>query len=481
MTWETVIGLEVHAQVTSKAKLFSGASTSFGSEPNENVDFLDLGLPGILPVLNEECVNQAIKTGLALHATVHTISLFDRKNYFYADLPLGYQISQNDFPIVTGGYIDLDSETPRRISIKRLHLEQDAGKLTHDLSPHSSYVDFNRAGVALMEIVSEPEIQNAEEAMQYIKKLRTILRYLGSSDADMEKGNLRIDVNVSVRRKGEPLGTRTEIKNMNSIRFIGQAIDYEVKRQIDLLEDGQNIIQQTLLFDVQKGQTRPMRSKEDAHDYRYFPDPDLRPLILTPERIQNIQAQLPELPDDKKERFMNDYGLSPYDAAVLVDEQKTALYFESVLRSLSVVDPKGPKMVANWLMGEVFGAMNKHTIDNVDVLPFSPSCLAELIDLILEGTISGKIAKDVFIKLWETGHSPRQIVQDLGLSKISDPAVLEETIDTILKTNSQQVIAYKAGQEKLFGFFVGQAMKALQGKADPEILNKKLKEKLDSL
>lgn len=474
--WETVIGLEVHAQVVSNAKLFSGASTLFGSDPNTNVDFLDIGMPGMLPVINEICVNQAIKTGLGLNSNVNPLSIFDRKNYFYADLPLGYQISQNTHPIVSGGYIDLDLSYPKRVHITRLHLEQDAGKSIHDLHPKHSYIDLNRAGVALMEIVSEPEMSSAEEAMNYVKKLRTILRYLGTCDGDMEKGNLRADVNVSVRCRGEPLGTRAEIKNVNSIRYIGQAIEYEIKRQIALLESGEVVVQETRLFDPGKGETRSMRSKENAHDYRYFPDPDLKPLVLTAERIQAIQETLPELPDAKRTRFIVEYELSDYDAAVLVVDQEIASYFENVISALTSQDIKGPKTVANWLIGEVFGAMNRFSISEISQLPFAYPHLAELVDLILDGTISGKMAKDVFAKMWETGDSPKQLVEDLGLRQISDPLVIDQMIQEILAENPSHVTNYKAGQEKLFGFFVGQVMKKMAGKADPVLLNERLKE-----
>jgi aspartyl-tRNA(Asn)/glutamyl-tRNA(Gln) amidotransferase subunit B len=479
MKWKSVIGLEVHAQVISNSKLFSAASTNFGEDPNTNVDYLDIGMPGVLPVVNEECVNQAIKTGLGLGSTINQISVFDRKNYFYADLPLGYQISQNTHPIVSGGYIDLDElDEPKRIRITRLHLEQDAGKSIHDLNPKYSYIDLNRAGVALMEIVSEPDISNAQEAMLYVKKLRNILRYLGTCDGDMEKGNLRVDVNISIHKQGEPLGTRAEIKNLNSIKHIGQAIEYEIKRQIELLEEGKPVIQETRLFDSQKMETRAMRSKENAYDYRYFPDPDLKPLVLTFERIKAIELTLPELPEAKKNRFIKDYGLSAYDASVLCFEQKTANYYETVVGALVSKDEKAPKIAANWLIVEVFGAMNRNAIQNMDDLPFAPHFLAELIDLILDNTISGKIGKEVFAKLWETGCSPKQLVNELGLTQISDPKTIDAAIDDVIQKHPQQLEQYRSGQDKLFGFFVGQVMKKLAGKADPGLVNEKLKQKL---
>ena len=478
--WEVVIGLEVHAQVVSKAKLFSGSSTDFGADPNTQVSFLDAGMPGMLPVINSVCVDQAIKTGIGLNGTVNLTSIFDRKNYFYADLPTGYQISQFTHPIVSGGYLDIDLEEgkTKRIAVTRIHLEQDAGKSTHDLHPSFSYIDLNRAGIALMEIVSEPDMRSPSEAMAYVKKLRSILRYLGSCDGNMEQGSLRADANISLRRPGEPLGTRAEIKNVNSVRFLGQALDYEIARQLEILEDGGEIVQETRLFDHNKGETRSMRSKEDAHDYRYFPDPDLRPLIVSKERIEKIKQNMPELPDVKKARFIEEYGLTNYDASVLVAEQETAFYYESALKSSKSKDRhQSAKLIANWLIGEVFGAMNRENV-GIKSLPFKEQDLAELVDLITDGTISGKIAKDVFSNMWETGKSPRDLVKELGLEQISDPSVIEQIIEKILAEQTEKVEEYRSGKPQLFGFFVGLVMKALQGKANPSLVNETLKRKL---
>ena len=475
--WEVVIGLEVHAQVTSNAKLFSGASAVFGADPNTQVTFLDAGMPGTLPVLNKVCVDQAIKTGLGLNASINRVSIFDRKNYFYADLPLGYQISQFYYPIVTGGYvdIDLDDAEKKRINITRLHLEQDAGKSTHDLHPSLSYIDFNRAGVALMEIVSEPEIRSAQEAMAYVKKLRSILRYLGSCDGNMEQGSLRVDANISLHKPNTPFGTRAEIKNVNSVRFLGQAIDYEIERQLEIIESGGTIEQETRLFDPSKGITRSMRSKEDAMDYRYFPDPDLRPVVVENDRIEAIRANMPELPDAKRDRFIKEFSLTEYDANVLVAEKEVADFYEQI-----VSHSKGQgaaKLIANWLIVEVFGAMNRDgkTIHN---LPFEPQHLASLVDLIINDTISGKIATDVFSKMWETGKAPAQLVDELGLRQVSDTSVIEKTVDDVLAANAIQVEQYRAGKQQVFGFLVGQVMKALQGKANPGVANEILKKKL---
>lgn len=480
--WEVVIGLEVHAQVTSKAKLFSGSSTSFGCDPNENVTFLDAGMPGTLPVINQFCIDQAIKTGLGLQATVNPVSVFDRKNYFYPDLPLGYQISQFALPIVSGGFIDIDlseSET-KRINITRLHLEQDAGKSIHDLSPASSYIDFNRAGVALMEIVSEPDIRSSSEAMAYVKKLRSILRYLETCDGNMEQGNLRVDANISLRRPGGPLGTRAEIKNVNSIRFLGQAIEYEIQRQMEILEGGGQIVQETRLFDPQKGVTRSMRSKEDAHDYRYFPDPDLRPLVLMSERIETVRGSMPELPDAKKQRFIKDYALTPYDCDVLVSERETADYYETVIDASKAPDrAKAAKITANWLISEVFGAMNRESIESLSKLPFPATHLAQLVDLILDGTISGKIAKDVFVQMWEKGSSPQDLVSSLGLQQVSDPSLIEHAVLELLSQNQDKVNEYRGGKAQLFGFFVGQVIKKFQGKANPTLVNEILTKHLN--
>ncbi|MBY0282275.1 MAG: Asp-tRNA(Asn)/Glu-tRNA(Gln) amidotransferase subunit GatB [Alphaproteobacteria bacterium] len=478
--WEVVIGLEVHAQVVSKAKLFSGSSTDFGADPNTQVSFLDAGMPGMLPVINSVCVDQAIKTGLGLNGTINHVSVFDRKNYFYADLPTGYQISQFTHPIVTGGYLDIDLEEgkTKRIAITRIHLEQDAGKSIHDLHPNFSYIDLNRAGIALMEIVSEPDMRSPLEAMAYVKKLRSILRYLGSCDGNMEQGSLRADANVSLRRPGGPLGTRAEIKNVNSVRFLGQALDYEIARQLEILEDGGEIVQETRLFDHNKGETRSMRSKEDAHDYRYFPDPDLKPLVASKERIEKIKQNMPELPDAKRARFIEEYGLTNYDASVLVAEQETAFYYESIVKSSRSKDHhQAAKLIANWLIGEVFGAMNRENVD-IKSLPFKEQNLAELVDLIIDGTISGRIAKDVFVNMWKTGKSPQELVKELGLEQISDPSVIEQVIEKILIEQAEKVEEYRSGKPQLFGFFIGLIMKALQGKANPSLVNEILKKKL---
>ena len=478
--WEVVIGLEVHAQVISNAKLFSGASTTFGADPNTQVTYLDAGMPGMLPVLNKFCVDQAIKTGLGLNATVNRVSIFDRKNYFYADLPLGYQISQLYYPIVTGGYIDIDLDNgkTKRINITRLHLEQDAGKSTHDLHPSYSYIDFNRAGVALMEIVSEPEMRSAQEAMAYVKKLRSTLRYLGTCDGNMEQGSLRVDANVSLHKPGTPFGTRAEIKNVNSVRFLGQAIEYEIARQLEIIENGGEIIQETRLFDPIRGETRSMRSKEDAMDYRYFPDPDLRPVVLDEARIEAILATMPELPDVKRDRFIKEFALSDYDANVLVAEKETADFYEKIV---SYAKGKGAaKLIANWLIVEVFAAMNRDN-KTIDSLPFAPEHLAQLVDLIIDDTISGKIAKDVFAHMWESGKPPAQLVDDLGLRQVSDTSIIEQAIDQVIEANAAQVEQYRSGKHQVFGFLVGQVMKALQGKANPGVANQILKNKLESI
>jgi aspartyl-tRNA(Asn)/glutamyl-tRNA(Gln) amidotransferase subunit B len=474
--WEVVIGLEVHAQAVSNAKLFSGASAVFGADPNTQVTFLDAGMPGMLPVLNKACVDQAIKTGLGMNSTINKVSVFDRKNYFYPDLPLGYQISQFYYPIVTGGYIDIDLENEvKRINITRLHLEQDAGKSTHDLHPSLSYIDFNRAGVALMEIVSEPEMRSSQEAMAYVKKLRSILRYLGTCDGNMEEGSLRVDANISLHKPGTPFGTRAEIKNVNSVRFLGQAIEYEIVRQLDIIESGGTVVQETRLFDPTKGVTRSMRSKEDAMDYRYFPDPDLRPLVLEEARIEAIRVAMPELPDAKRDRFIEEFALTKYDANVLVAEKEVADFYEGI-----VGHSKGQgaeKLIANWLIVEVFGAMNRDS-KSIDNLPFEPQHLASLVDLIIDNTISGKIAKDVFSKMWETGKAPAQLIDELGLQQVSDTGVIEKTVDDVIAANVSQVEQYRAGKEQVFGFLVGQVMKALQGKANPGVANEMLRKKL---
>lgn len=480
-SWEVVIGLEIHAQISSKLKLFSKAPTLFGADPNTQVDLLDLGLPGILPVINQECVDQGILTSFGLNGVVHPISVFDRKNYFYADLPTGYQISQYRYPLMTNGYIDIgiEGEKSKRIRINRLHLEQDAGKSTHDLDATHSYIDLNRAGVALMEIVSEPDLSNSKEVAEYVKKIRTILRYLGTCDGNMDEGSLRVDANVSVRLSGTPLGTRTEIKNLNSIRFLMQAIDYEVERHIDILESGGAIVQETRLYDSLKNETRPMRSKEDAHDYRYFPDPDLPPIRLSPEYLQKVRAKMCELPGEKKRRFMEVFGLSAYDASVLTDEKERADYYDILIERLPKKDASG-KIAANWLISEVFGFMNKHNTALKD-LPFTVDQLGELISLILNEVISGKIAKTIFTHMWETGKNPKDLLKELGIEQISDANVIKECILNVLKENPKQLEDYKNGKEQLFGFFVGSVMKKLKSQANPPVVNDVLKETLKNL
>ncbi|MEN8236686.1 MAG: Asp-tRNA(Asn)/Glu-tRNA(Gln) amidotransferase subunit GatB [Pseudomonadota bacterium] len=476
--WEVVIGLEVHAQVTSKAKLFSGAATDFGASPNSQVSFVDAGFPGMLPVINEFCVEQAVKTGMGLHAQINMTSIFDRKNYFYPDLPSGYQISQFKHPIVGEGYLDIDLKdgTTKRIDIERIHLEQDAGKSMHDQAPGKSHIDLNRSGVALMEIVTRPDMRSAEEAMAFFKKLRGLVRCLGTCDGNMEQGSMRADVNVSLRRPGDKLGIRTETKNVNSIRFVGQAINYEIKRQMAVLESGKQVTQETRLFDPGKGETRPMRSKEEAHDYRYFPDPDLPPLHLTKEMVQRIKDALPELPDTKKQRFITDFGLTAYDAGVLTEEMEVADFFEQAVAACK--DPgKSAKTVANWMTGELFAALNRDSLTIQDS-KVATSALGALVDLILSGTISGKIAKDVFVEMWETGKSPSDIVKEKGLEQVSDSAALTQCIDEVLANNANMVQQYKSGKDKLFGFFVGQVMKATSGKANPKMVNEILKQKL---
>ena len=472
-TWETVIGLEVHAQVVSKAKLFSGAATVFGAEPNTQVSPIDAAFPGMLPVINRFCVEQAIKTGLGLAAEINLRSVFERKNYFYPDLPAGYQISQYLQPVVGHGRVSLDlpDGTVREIGITRLHLEQDAGKSLHDQHPALTYVDLNRAGVALMEIVSEPDLRSAEEAGLYLRKLRSILRYLGTCDGNMEEGSLRCDANVSVRRPGAPMGTRCEIKNVNSIRFVMQAIEYEARRQIELLEEGGRVEQQTRLFDVGRGITRPMRSKEEAHDYRYFPDPDLLPLVLDPDWVERIRTSLPELPDAKKARFMSQYGLSTDDAGVLVAEKETAVYFERAAQG------RDAKVAANWVVGDLFGAVNRLGI-GIGQSPVSASQLGALIDLIADGTISGRLAKDVFAEMVASGADPTAIVEANGLRQVTDSTAIEAAIDTVLAAQADKLAEYRAGRDRLYGFFVGQIMRATKGKANPALVNQLLKKKL---
>jgi aspartyl-tRNA(Asn)/glutamyl-tRNA(Gln) amidotransferase subunit B len=473
--WEVVIGLETHAQIVSEAKLFSGAATAFGAAPNSQVAFVDAAFPGMLPVVNRHCVEQAVKTGLGLGAAINLVSVFDRKNYFYADLPAGYQISQYKQPIVGTGAVTLDMPdgTARRIGITRLHLEQDAGKSLHDQHPSLTYVDLNRAGVALMEIVSEPDIRSAEEAGAYLRKLRSILRYLGTCDGNMEEGQLRCDCNVSVRRPGGELGTRAEIKNLNSIRHVMAAIAYETRRQIDLIEDGGRVVQETRLWDAHRGETRPMRAKEFDYDYRYFPDPDLLPLELDAAWVEELRRGLPELPDAKKARFVKDYGLSAYDADVLVAEQAEADYFEAVARG------RDAKLAANWVMGDLFGALNKAGV-GIGASPVSAAALGELLDLIRDGTISGRIAKDVFAAMLETGKGAGAIVEERGLRQVIDAGPIEAAIDAVLAANADKVAEYRSGREKLYGFFVGQVMKAMQGKANPALLNDLLRRRLAS-
>ncbi len=472
-SWEVVIGLEVHAQVVSEAKLFSGAATRFGAEPNTQVSLVDAAFPGMLPVINGHCVAQAVKTGLGLAAEINLVSVFDRKNYFYADLPAGYQISQYKRPIVGQGQITLDMPdgSSRCIGITRLHLEQDAGKSLHDQHPSLTYVDLNRAGVALMEIVSEPDLRSAEEAGLYLRKLRSILRYLGTCDGNMEQGSLRCDCNVSVRRPGGPLGTRCEIKNVNSVRFVMQAIEYEARRQIGILEDGGAIEQETRLFDSGRGETRPMRSKEHAHDYRYFPDPDLLPLTLDPAWVDALRRALPELPDAKKARLVAQYNLTPLDAAVLVAERGSADYYERVAAG------RDPRLAATWVMGELFGALNRLGL-GIEDSPVTAAGLGELLDLIAHGTISGRIAKEVFAVMLETGKSAPALVEERGLRQVTDAGAIASAVDAVLAAQEGKVAEYRAGKEKLFGFFVGQVMKATGGKANPAVLNELLRKKL---
>ena len=476
--WEIVIGLEVHAQVTSLSKLFSGASTAFAGEPNTQVSLVDAAFPGMLPVLNQFCVEQAVKTGLGINAAINLVSQFDRKNYFYADLPSGYQISQLYHPIVGQGYLDIDLEdgSQKRINITRLHLEQDAGKSFHDQHPKKSYIDLNRCGVALMEIVSEPDLRNADETVRYLKKLRMILRYLKTCDGNMDEGSMRADINVSMRKPGSALGTRAEIKNVNSFRFIQQAIEYEAHRQIEILEDGGTVVQETRLYDPTKGETRSMRGKEDAQDYRYFPDPDLLPLVLDKDWIETLRKGLPELPDAKKSRFIETYHLTPYEADVIISEEALADFYETGIASLKNKQT-GPKLLATWMMGDFFAALNREN-KAIEDSPVSAVHLAELVNLISDDTISGKIAKDVFITLWETQKSPASIVAEKGLLQITDTSAIDAVIKRVLQENEAMVQEYKSGKDKLFGFFVGQVMKHMQGKAKPEMVNDLLKQAL---
>jgi aspartyl-tRNA(Asn)/glutamyl-tRNA(Gln) amidotransferase subunit B len=472
--WEVVIGMEVHAQVTAKAKLFSGASTAFGGGPNAHVSLVDAAMPGMLPVINEECVRQAVRTGLGLNAHINLKSVFDRKNYFYPDLPQGYQISQYKSPIVGEGevLVDMPDGETVRVGIERLHLEQDAGKSLHEQHPAATLVDLNRSGVALMEIVTRPDLRSAEDAKAFLSKLRTILRYLGTCDGDMEKGHLRADVNVSVRRPGAELGTRCEIKNLNSIRFIGHAIEHEAWRQIGVVEDGGTIEQETRLFDPDKGETRSMRSKEEAHDYRYFPDPDLLPLELSPSLVDDLRKDLPELPDEKKARFRRDYGLTDYDANVLVAERDTAAYFESVVEG----GKREAKLAANWVINELTGRLNREGKE-IAVSPVNEAQLGAILDMMAEDTISGKIAKDVFEIVWNEGGDPRVIVEQRGLQQVTDVSAIEALVDDIVGKNPDKLADAKKNP-KAVGWFVGQVMKASGGKANPQAVNDLLKKKI---
>ena len=471
--WEIVIGMEVHAQIITQSKLFSGASSEFGGAPNSHVSLVDAAMPGMLPVLNEYCVEQAVRTGLGLNAEIHHRSVFERKNYFYPDLPQGYQISQFLHPIVGKGEIEVDlaDGSVKKIGITRLHLEQDAGKSIHDQHPSKSYVDLNRSGCALMEIVSEPDIRSSEEATAYLTKLRMILRYLGTCDGNLEEGSMRADVNVSVRKPGDGLGTRCEIKNVNSIRAVQMAIEYEARRQIEIIEDGGTIRQETRLWDPAKNETRSMRSKEEAHDYRYFPDPDLLPVILEQSWIDQIKETLPELPDQKKHRFMNEFGLSAYDSSVLIAERTRANFYEEVAKG------RDAKIAANWVINELLGSLNKQG-KTLTESPITATQLGGLIALISDNTISGKIAKDVFAEMMETGQDAASIVESKGLKQVTDIGAIEKIVDETIAENPDNVAAYKGGKDKLFGFFVGQVMKKSQGKANPDIVNELLKKKL---
>lgn len=472
--WEMVMGLEIHAQITANSKLFSGSNTAFGAEANSQVSFVDAAMPGMLPVINEHCVEQAVKTGLGLNAQVNKFSVFERKNYFYPDLPQGYQISQFLHPVIGKGEIEIDlpDGSTKMIGITRLHMEQDAGKSVHDMHPQKSFVDLNRSGNALMEIVSEPDIRGPEEAAAYISKIRMILRYLGTCDGNMDEGSMRCDVNLSMRRPGGEFGTRCEIKNVNSIKAVQMAIDYEAQRQVSILEDGGTIIQETRLWDPVKLETRSMRSKEEAHDYRYFPDPDLLPLELTDELIERIKATLPELPDEKKHRFMNEYGLSLYDASVLIAEQDRAAFYETV------AEGRDAKLAANWVCNEFLGRLNKDGI-TLSASPIKAEQLGQLIERISDDTISGRIAKDVFAEMMDTGKDADAIIEEKGLKQVTDTGAIEALIDEVMSANQDKVEQYRGGKDKLFGFFVGQVMKASGGKANPAAVNDILRKKLD--
>ena len=472
--WEIVLGLEVHAQVVSDAKLFSGAPTTFGADPNTQVSLVDAAMPGMLPVINARCVEQAVRTGLGLNAKINLRSVFDRKNYFYADQPAGYQISQYKDPIVGEGEVEIDLPDGkiRKIGIERLHLEQDAGKSLHDQHPSETYVDLNRAGVALMEIVSRPDMRTADEAAAYLTKLRSIVRYLGTCDGNMDEGSMRCDVNVSVRKPNDPLGTRCEIKNVNSIRYVKQAIEYEARRQVELIEGGGKVVQETRLFDPGRGETRSLRSKEDAQDYRYFPDPDLLPLVMTQAYVDEIRSTLPELPDSRKNRYMKEYGLSLYDAGVLIAEKETAEFFEAVAKG------RDAKQATNWVTGDLFGMLNRRSLA-ITESPVSAASLGKLLDLLADGTISGRIAKDLFVAMEETGKDPAVLVEERGLKQVTDTGPIEAAIKAVIDANPGQLAAYKA-KPTLFGWFVGQVMKSTGGKANPKVVNELLKKALDA-
>ena len=473
--WEMVIGLEVHAQVISQSKLFSGSATEFGAEPNTQVSLVDAAFPGMLPVINQECVAQAVRTGLGLDAQINMVSRFDRKNYFYADLPAGYQISQYAHPVVGAGSVEIElaDGSAKRIGVTRLHLEQDAGKSLHDQHPSKSFIDLNRSGIALMEIVSEPDLRTAEEAGAYLRKLRTILRYLGTCDGNMEEGSMRADVNVSVRRHGEPFRTRCEVKNVNSVRFVMQAIEAEAARQVEVWESGGTVEQETRLFDPARGETRSMRSKEDAHDYRYFPDPDLLPLVLDEAWVAGLRAGLPELPDAKRARFVAEHGLSAYDAGVLVADQDTAAFFETVAAG------RDAKLAANWIMGDFFAALNR-TGRGIGDSPVSAAALGQLLDLLADRTINGRIAKEVFEAMVETGESPASIVESKGLRQVTDTGAIEGAVERVLAAHPDKLAEYRGGKDKLFGFFVGQVMKAMAGKGNPALVNEALRQRLSA-
>jgi len=472
--WNLAIGIEIHAQVKSNSKLFSSSPTDFGSSPNTQVSLIDAAMPGMLPVINKYCVKQAVRSGIGLNAKVNEKSIFDRKNYFYQDLPQGYQISQYKDPIVGEGYVDIENnDSQKRIRIERLHLEQDAGKSLHDQDPKLTFVDLNRSGIALMEIVSKPDMNSPEEAVDYVRKVRSILRYLDTCDGNMEQGSLRADVNVSINKEGDELGIRCEIKNLNSFKHISSSIAYEARRQIKLIESGKSVDQETRLYDINTGETRSMRSKEDAHDYRYFPDPDLLPLVLEKQWIEEIRNNIPELPDQKKERFIKEYSLSNYDAGVLVSDKATSEYYEMVVKG------RTPKLVTTWVTGELFSVLNKKNISIQDS-PVSTKMMGELLDNIASGKVSNRLAKDIFEDMCETGKNPNLIIEEKGLSQISDKGEIEKFVDEVLNNNPVNIEKYKNGKTKLLGFFVGEVMKLSKGKANPATLNKLLKKKLDN-